>query len=94
MCRKFKECGGNDAGHETRALGGTCSLPLSGAIGGDSLMKISKYLETHGVGMPCRLVDILLVGMEKGIDGGDDMPGLLENGALGNTRVSIGCAGC
>ena len=48
MCRKFKECEGNDAGHETRALGGTCSLPLSGAIGGDSLMKISKYLETHG----------------------------------------------
>ena len=63
--------------------------------------------------MPGRLVDIL-IGIEKGIDGGDDMPGLcvriydqmgeragdgaagdhtLENGALGSTRVSIGCAG-
>jgi hypothetical protein len=48
MCRKLKECEGNDAGHETRMLSGTCSLPLTGAIGGDSLMKISKYLETHG----------------------------------------------
>ena len=28
------------------------------------------------VGMPGRLVDILLVRIEKGIDGGDDMPGL------------------
>jgi hypothetical protein len=26
--------------------------------------------------MPGRLVDILLIGIEKGIDGGDDMPGL------------------
>jgi hypothetical protein len=56
-------------------------------------MKISKYLETHGVGLPGRLVDILLIGIEKGIDGGDDMPCLLENGTVGSTRVSIGCAG-
>lgn len=69
-------------------------MPLTGAIGGDSLVKISKYLETHRVGTPGRLVNILLIGIEKGIDGGDDMPGLLENGAVGNTRVSIGCAGC
>jgi len=27
-------------------------LPLTGAIGGDSLVKISKYLETHRVGTP------------------------------------------
>jgi hypothetical protein len=101
VCRKLKE--GErviDAGHETRMLGHTCSLPLTGAIGGDSLIKISKYLETHGwkkidksvygwarghgrgmtrrrtVGMPGRLVDTLLIGIEKGIDGGDDMPGL------------------
>jgi len=60
-------------------------LPLTRAIGGNSLMKISKYLETHGVGMPGRLVDILLIRIEKGIDGGDDMPCLLENGAVGNT---------
>jgi len=66
-------------------LGGTRSLPLTRAIGGNSLMKISKYLETHGVGMPGRLVDILLIRIEKGIDGGDDMPCLLENGAVGNT---------
>jgi hypothetical protein len=46
MCRKLKEGKGNDVGHETRMLGGTWSL--QGAIGGDSLMKISKYLETHG----------------------------------------------
>jgi hypothetical protein len=26
--------------------------------------------------MPGRLVHILLIGIEKGIDGGDDMPGL------------------
>jgi hypothetical protein len=26
--------------------------------------------------MPGRLVEILLIGIEKGIDGGDDMPGL------------------
>lgn len=47
MCRKLKlkEGEGNDAGHETRMLG---SLPLTGAIGGDSLMEVSKYLETHG----------------------------------------------
>jgi hypothetical protein len=45
---KLKEGEGNDAGHETRMSGGTCSLPLTGAIGGDSLMKVSKYLETHG----------------------------------------------
>jgi len=94
MCRKLKECEDNDAGHETRMLRGTCSLPLTGAIGGDSLMKISKYLETHGVGMPSRLVHILLIRIEKGIDSGDDMPSLLENGAVGCTRVSIGCAGC
>jgi hypothetical protein len=48
MSRKLKECEGNNAGHDTRMLGGTCSLPSTGAIGGDSLMKISKYLETHG----------------------------------------------
>jgi hypothetical protein len=48
MCRKLKEGEGNDARYETRMLGGTCSLPLTWAIGGDSLMKISKYLETHG----------------------------------------------
>jgi hypothetical protein len=47
-CRKLKEGEGNDAEHETRMLGGTRSLPLTGAIGGDSLVKISKYLETHG----------------------------------------------
>jgi len=46
-------------------------------------MKISKYLETHGVGMPGRLVNILLIGIEKGIDVGDDMPGLLDNGTVG-----------
>jgi len=61
--------------------------------------------------MPGRLVDILLIGIEEGIDGGDDMPGLCvrikdqtgesacsihtsENGAVGSTRVPIGCAGC
>jgi hypothetical protein len=61
--------------------------------------------------MPGRLVDILLIGIEKGIDGGDDMPGLcvrindqmgeraedghtLENGTVGSTRASIGCARC
>lgn len=78
-------------GHETIFLGNTRSLPLTGAIGGDSLMKISKYLETHGVGVPGRLVDVLLVGIEKGIDGGDDVPGLLENGAVRGTRASVGC---
>jgi hypothetical protein len=33
---------------KTTISGGARSLPLTGAIGGDTLMKISKYLETHG----------------------------------------------
>jgi len=61
---------------------------------GDALMKISKYLETHGVGVARWLVDILLIRIEKGIDGGDDMPCLLENRPMEATaRVSIGRAG-
>jgi len=89
---------GNDAKRrETTLSSGTRPLPLMGKRGrGDALMKISKYLETHRVGVARRLVHILLVRIEQGIgiDGGDDMPCLLENRPMEATaRVSIGRAG-
>lgn len=49
--------------------------------------------------MPSRLVKILLIGIEKGVDGGDDMPGLcvrindLMGAADGRTYVGEWSAG-
>jgi len=59
----------------------------------DALMEISEYLETHGIGVPSRLVYVFLIRIKKGIDCGDDMPRLFENRPMGTARVSIGHAG-